>query len=166
MGASMSFHRRSGLTFEGEIIVNAANTSSPLKPNLMTIENAGISLFRIWASRILTAVSALFFLMDGGLKLFKPPFVIEATARLGFPDSTIVGIGVILLVCTVLYLIPRTAVLGTILLTAYLGGAVASNVRIDTPFFNINFPRLFGVMAWASLALRHKRLESILFWAE
>ena len=146
--------------------MNAANISSPLKTNLMTVENAGISLLRIWASRILTAVSALFFLMDGGLKLFKPPFVIEATARLGFPESTIVGIGVTLLVCTVLYLIPRTAVLGAILLTAYLGGAVASNVRIDASFFNIIFPMLFGVMAWASLALRHRRLESILFWAE
>ena len=159
----MSFDRRSGLTFEGEIIVNATNISSPLKPNLRTIENAGISLLRIWASRILTTVSALFFLTDGGMKLFKPPFVIESTARLGFPESTIVGIGVTLLVCTVLYLIPRTAVLGAILLTAYLGGAVASNVRLGTPFFNIVFPVLFGVMAWASLALRDQRLESILF---
>ena len=159
----MSFDRRSGLTFEGEIIVNATSISSPLKPNLRTIENAGISLLRIWASRILTTVSALFFLMDGGMKLFKPPFVIEATARLGFPESTIVGIGVTLLVCTVLYLIPRTAVLGALLLTAYLGGAVASNVRLGTPFFNIVFPVLFGVMAWASLALRDQRLESILF---
>lgn len=145
--------------------MNATNISSPLKPSLMTIENAAISLPRIWAARILTALSALFFLMDGGLKLFKPPFVIEATARLGFPESTIVGIGVTLLVCTVLYLIPRTAVLGAILLTAYLGGAVASNVRIDTPLFNIIFPMLFGVMAWASLALRDQNLESFLFRA-
>lgn len=128
----------------------------------MRIESTGLSHRRIWASRILTALSALFLLMDGGMKLFKPPFVIEATARLGYPESTIVGIGLTLLVCTVLYLIPRTAVLGTILLTGYLGGAVASNVRAGTPLFNMVFPVLFGVMAWASLVLRDKRLESIL----
>jgi hypothetical protein len=104
--------------------------------------------------------------MDGGMKLFKPPFVIEATARLGYPESTIVGIGVTLLVCTVLYLIPRTAVLGAILLTGYLGGAVASNVRAGTPFFNMVFPMLFGVTVWASLVLRNKHLESILVKAE
>jgi len=88
----------------------------------MRIEGTGVSFRRIWASRILTALSALFLLMDGSTKLFKPPFVIEATARLGYSESTIVGIGVTLLVCTVLYLIPRTAVLGAILLTGYLGG--------------------------------------------
>jgi hypothetical protein len=116
----------------------------------MRIENTGVSLRRIWASRILTALCALFLLMDGGMKLFKPPFVIGSTARLGYPESTIVGIGVTLLVCTVLYLIPRTAVLGAILLTGYLGGAVASNVRAGTALFNMTFPILFGVMAWAS----------------
>lgn len=93
----------------------------------MRIESTGVSLRRIWASRILTVLSALFLLMDGGMKLFKPRVVIESTARLGYPESTIVGIGVTLLVCTVLYLISRTAVLGAILLTGYLGGAVASN---------------------------------------
>lgn len=132
----------------------------------MRIESTGVSLRRIWASHILTALSALFLLMDGGMKLFKPPFVIESTARLGYPEFTIVGIGVTLLVCTVLYLIPRTAVLGAILLTGYLGGAVASNVRAGTSLFNMIFPLLFGVMAWASLVLRDKRLESILLKAE
>jgi len=128
----------------------------------MRIENTGVSLRRIWAGHILTALCALFLLMDGGMKLFKPPVVIESTARLGYPESTIVGIGVTLLVCTVLYLIPRTAVLGAILLTGYLGGAVASYVRAGTPLFNMTFPMLFGVMAWASFVLRDRGLESIL----
>lgn len=132
----------------------------------MRIESTSVSLPRIWASRILTALSVLFLLLDGGMKLFKPPFIIEATARLGYPESTIVGIGVTLLVCTVLYLIPRTAVLGAILLTGYLGGAVASNVRAGTSLFNMIFPMLFGVLAWASLVLRDKRVESILLKAE
>ena len=146
--------------------MNAASISSQIEANVMRIESTGVSLRRIWASRILTALPVLFLLMDGGMKLFKPPFVVEATARLGYPESTIVGIGVTLLVCTVLYLIPRTAFLGAILLTAYLGGAVASNVRAGTPLFNMVFPMLFGVMAWASLVLRDKRLESILLKAE
>lgn len=146
--------------------MNAASISPHIEANLMRIEGTGVSLRRIWASRTLTALSVLFLLMDGGMKLFKPPFVIEATARLGYPESTIVGIGVTLLVCTVLYLIPRTAVLGAILLTGYLGGAVASNVRAGTPFFNMVFPMLFGVTVWASLVLRDKHLESILLKAE
>jgi hypothetical protein len=146
--------------------MNAASISPQIEANLMRIESTGVSLRRIWASRILTTLSVLFLLMDGGMKLFKPPFVVEATARLGYPDSTIVGIGVTLLVCTILYLIPRTAVLGAILLTAYLGGAVASNLRAGTPLFNMVFPMLFGVMAWASLVLRDKRLESVLFQGE
>ncbi len=95
--------------------------------------------------------------------MFKPPFVVEATARLGYPESTIVGIGIVLLCCTVLYVVRRTAVLGAILLTGYLGGAVASNVRAGTPFFNVVFPVLFAVMVWASLVLRDARIESVLF---
>ena len=146
--------------------MNAASISSQIEANVMRIESTGVSLRRIWASRILTAMSALFLFMDGGMKLFKPPFVIESTARLGYPEFTVVGIGVTLLICTVLYLIPRTALLGAILLTGYLGGAVASNVRAGTPLFNMVFPILFGVMAWASLVLRDKRLESILLKAE
>src|ERR1700730_8443236 len=146
--------------------MNAASISSQMEANVMRIESTRVSLRRIWASRILTALSALFLLMDSGMKLIKPPFVIESTARLGYHESTIVVIGVTLLVCTVLYLIPRTAVLGAILLTGYLGGAVASNVRAGTPRFNMVFPVLFGVMAWASLVLRDKRLESILFKGE
>ena len=132
----------------------------------MRIESTDVSVRRIWGSRILTALSVLFLLMDGGMKLLKPRFVIESTARLGYPEFTIVGIGVTLLVCTVLYLIPRTAVLGAILLTGYLGGAVASNVRAGTPLFNIVFPVLFGAVVWVSLVLRDKRLETILLKAE
>ena len=131
----------------------------------MRIESTGVAPWRIWTSRILTALSAMFLLMDGGMKLFKPPFVVEATTRIGYPVSTIVGIGVTLLICTILYLIPRTAILGAILLTGYLGGAVASNVRAGTPLFNAVFPVLFAVIVWASLVLRDKRLESILLKA-
>ena len=145
--------------------MNAGSISPQIEANCMGIGNTGSSL-RIWASRILTALSVLFLLMDGGMKLFKPPFVVEATVRLGYAESTIVGIGVVVLICTVLYVIPRTAVLGAILLTGHLGGAVASNVRAGTPFLNDVFPILFGVIVWASLVLRDQRLESILLKGE
>lgn len=104
--------------------------------------------------------------MDGGMKLFKPPFVVQATVQLGYPESTILGIGAALLVCTLLYVIPRTGVWGAILLTGYLGGAVASNVRAGTGVFNVVFPAVFAVVVWAALVLRSKRLERMLFQGE
>jgi hypothetical protein len=96
------------------------------------------------------------------MKLFKPPFVVQATLRLGYPESTIIGIGLVLLVCTLLYLIPRTSVLGAVLLTGYLGGAVATNVRAEQPLFNIVFPIVFATIAWAGLWLREPRLGQLL----
>ena len=82
------------------------------------------------------------------MKLFKPPVVVESTLQLGYPESAIVGIGIALLASTILYLIPRTAILGAILLTGYLGGAVATHVRVSAGWFNILFPVFFGAMLW------------------
>ncbi len=124
---------------------------------------AGISKTRIWSGRLLSALAILFMAMDGGMKLFKPPFVVQATIELGYPESTIVGIGIALLISTLLYAIPQTAIFGAILLTGYLGGAVASGVRTGAPMFNIVFPVVFAVIVWASLAMRNPRLEKILF---
>jgi DoxX-like family len=79
--------------------------------------------------------------MDGVMKLIKPVPVVEATVRLGYPESVIQSLGIVLLVCTILYAIPRTSILGAILLTGYLGGAVAANVRVGNPLFsNTLFP--------------------------
>jgi hypothetical protein len=117
---------------------------------------------RIWASRILGGLPALFLLMDGGMKLFKPVVVVEASAQLGYPESTLVGIGLALLVSTLLYLLPRTAILGAVLLTGYLGGAVATHVRVGGPAFNVVFPVIFGSLLWGSLWLRDRRLQELL----
>jgi len=132
----------------------------------MPSQATGISKSRRWTARVLSTLAVLFLVMDGGMKLLKPPFVVQATVQLGYPASTIVGIGIALLFCTALYVFPRTAVLGAILLTGYLGGAVASNVRAGTPAFNVVFPVLFGVVVWAPLVLRDKRLERIFFEGE
>jgi hypothetical protein len=112
--------------------------------------------------RILSWLAALFLLFDGVTKLFKPAFVVEATVRLGYPERVIVGIGVVLVLCTVLYLIPRTAVLGAILVTGYLGGAVATHVRAERSWFEIVFPIIFGVLVWAGLVLRDERLRALI----
>ena len=125
-------------------------------------QNEGISRKRLWASRILTGLASAFMIMDGGMKLFKPAFVVQASAQLGYPESTLVGIGITLLVCTALYLIPRTSVLGAVLLTGYLGGAVASNVRALTPTFNLVFPVIIACIAWGGLWLRDARLRELL----
>jgi hypothetical protein len=125
-------------------------------------ETAGSSKGMLWTGWILTVLSALFMLMDGIMKLFKPAFVVEATLKLGYPESTIMGIGVTLTISTLIYVIPRTSVLGAILLTGYLGGAVASNVRAGAGWFNVLFPVLFAVLIWGGLWLRDQRLRNLL----
>jgi hypothetical protein len=100
-------------------------------------------------------------LLDGVMKLIKPRPVIEATVQLGYPESTIVWIGIVLLVATVVYLIPRTAVLGAILLTGYLGGAVATHVRVGAGWFPIVFPVIFGALIWGGLYLRDQQLQGL-----
>jgi hypothetical protein len=143
--------------------MNAQTISAMGESYFMEAGNTASSKPRIWISRVLKGAALLFLLMDGGMKLFKPTFVVQSTVQLGYPESTIVGIGVALLVCSLLYAIPRTAVLGAIVLTGYLGGAVASNIRAATPLFNTAFPLLFAVVVWAPLVLRNSRLASMLF---
>ena len=121
-----------------------------------------ISRTQLWTGRVLSWLAAAFFLMDAGMKLVKPPFVVQATVQLGYPESCIIGLGVVLLLSTLLYLIPRTAILGAVLLTGYLGGAVATNVRVSAGWFNILFPVVFAAIAWAGLYLRDWRLKTFL----
>jgi hypothetical protein len=112
----------------------------------------------------MSALPALFLLFDGAMKLVKPSFVVDATTRLGYPESVILPLGVVLVVCTILYLVPRTSVLGAILLTGYLGGAVATHVRHEDGPFAIVFPVIFGALLWGGLVLRDPRLRSLLPW--
>jgi hypothetical protein len=105
---------------------------------------------------------ALFLLADGVMKLAKPAWVVEPTVQLGYSESVIIPLGVVLTACTVAYLIPRTAVLGAILLTGYLGGAVNTHVRAGDGAFAILFPVIFGVLLWGGLYLRDARLRALL----
>jgi hypothetical protein len=117
---------------------------------------------KTWTGRVLSALPALFLLMDGVMKLPKPSFVVKATTELGYSENVIVPLGVVLLTCTVLYLIPRTAIVGAILLTGYLGGAVATHVRAGQGPFEMLFPVFFGAMLWLGLTLRMPRLRAAL----
>ena len=92
------------------------------------MQYAPVSNKWLWAGRIMSALPALFLLVDGAMKLMKPAVVMETTVQLGYAESVILPLGVVLMLCTILYLIPRTAVLGAIFLTGYLGGAVATHV--------------------------------------
>ena len=118
---------------------------------------------QLWAGRIISIVPALFLLIDGVMKLVKPAVVVEATVKLGYPEGTIVGLGIVLLACTILYLIPRTSVIGAILLTGYLGGAIATHVRVGDPVFPVIFPLILGAMLWGGLYLRNERLRALIY---
>lgn len=111
---------------------------------------------------LLGGLPALFLLVDGVFKLGKPSVVVEGTVKLGYPEGVIVPLGIVLIACTLLYLIPRTAVLGAILLTGYLGGAVATHVRVGDPLFShVLFPIYFGALLWGALYLRDERVRQL-----
>lgn len=120
-----------------------------------------VSKTNLWIGRIVSGLPVLFLLVDGVMKLFKPPVVVEATVNLGYTESTIIPIGLVLIICTVLYLIPATSILGAILLTGYLGGAVATHVRAGESLFSIVFPVIFGILIWLGLYLRDDRLRAL-----
>jgi DoxX-like protein len=123
---------------------------------------APVSKKMLWTGRIVSALPALFLLLDGVMKLFKPAVVVEGTVKLGYQETVIVPLGIVLLTCTVLYIIPRTSVLGAILLTGYLGGAVATHVRLGGGLFPISFPIILGVLIWGGLFLRDTRLRALI----
>jgi hypothetical protein len=125
-------------------------------------QTAPTSKGMLWAGYILSGLSGLFMLMDGVMKLVKPAFVVEATAKLGYQESVILGLGIVLTACTLLYLLPWTSVLGAILLTGYLGGAVASHLRAGDPAFTVFFPVVFGILIWLGLLLRDPRIRQLL----
>ena len=117
----------------------------------------------IWAGRVLSTLAALFMLFDAVGKLMRPVQVVEGTTQLGWPASVILPLGIVQVVLLVLYLVPRTAVLGAILWTGYLGGAVATHVRVANPLFShILFPTYVAAFLWLGLWLRDRRLRALL----
>lgn len=137
--------------------MSAAPQTNPL-PNLTRSD----SKTWIWSGRSLTTLVVLFCAFDGITKVLKDPHVLSASADLGYSVGSIVLIGALLLASTALYAIPRTAILGSILMTGYLGGAVASNIRVGHPVFECIFPVLLGMLAWGGIFIREPRLRQLI----
>jgi hypothetical protein len=117
------------------------------------------STTQLWTGRVISGVVILMLVFSGVLKLMKPDQVVEEFARLGYDDHIAFGLGILELTCAAIYAIPKTAVLGAILVTGYLGGATATHVRISDPFLP---PVIAGVLAWLGLYLRDTRLRSLI----
>ena len=127
------------------------------------VEKPPVSKPALWLGRILSGLVILFLLFDGAIKLVPWPVVTETMDRIGYGSSETLArsLGIITIVCTVLYAIPRTSILGAILLTGYLGGAMASHVRIGSPLFShILFGFYLGLMVWGGLWLRDRSLRA------
>ena len=125
------------------------------------VQTATTSNKLLWTGRILSILAVLFMLFDAVGHLLKPAPVVQAFLQLGFPLSLSICLGIIQLVCVLIYVVPRTAILGAVLITGYLGGAVAIHLRVGNPFFECIFPIIIGIFFWAGLLLRDGRLRAM-----
>ncbi len=116
----------------------------------------------IWAGRGLSALAALFPAFDGGIKVLQRAPATEGTVQLGYTAGLVLPLGPLQLACPAAYLAPRTAPLGAVLLTGFLGGAVATHLRVGSPPFPLVFPIIIGALLWGGLALRDTRVRALL----
>jgi hypothetical protein len=124
---------------------------------------ANISKGRLWTARIMSGLIILFMLFDSILKLIKPAPVVEGTVMLGYAEHHIIVIGILGLLSTILYVVPRTSLLGALLLTGYFGGVVATQIRVDAPLFtHILFPVYLAVLAWGGVWLRDEKVRRLI----
>jgi len=125
--------------------------------------STGVSKKALWAGRTISTVIVLLLVLDGVMKFFKPQPVVDAFAHLGIPIELDFAIGTLLLLCTLLYAVPATSILGAILLTGYLGGAVMTHLRVGDPLItHVLFPTYLGSMLWLGLYLRDPRLRFLI----
>lgn len=112
----------------------------------------------LWTGRVISALPVLMLLFGGIMAFMKPPMVVQTMAHLGYPERLILPLGIVEILCALIYAIPRTSVFGAVLLTAYFGGATATHIRIGEPFYA---PVLFGILVWIGLYLREERLREL-----
>lgn len=133
------------------------NTFGPLSPAVTN------SSSKAWTGRALSGIAVAFLFMDGLAKLLRLQPVIDGTAQLGYPLDVVFTLGLVLTACVITYVVPRTSVLGAVLLTGYLGGAVATHVRVENPLFtHVLFPTYVAAFLWGGLVLRDPRLRAFL----
>lgn len=125
-------------------------------------ENTAPKVSKPWAGYIITGIVTAFLLMDAVVKFIQPSGIEENVLPLGYTMEQMIPVGIVLLACLIIYLIPQTAVLGAILLTGYLGGAVATHFRVGSPVFShLLFPVYIGILVWIGIFLREPRLRSL-----
>ena len=124
------------------------------------IEAVPVSKFALWSGRVMSAITVLLLIFSGVIKVMKPAPVVQGFAKFGYPESLIVVLGIVEILCVVVYAIPRTSILGAILTTGYLGGATATNVRVGDPSSVVTI--LLGVLVWGGLYLRDVRVRALL----
>jgi hypothetical protein len=127
---------------------------------MQSTQTASVSKTMLWTGRVISALPILMLLFAGSMKLMKSAAVLQGFVQYGYPDRLIVVIGILEVACTVVYLIPRLSVLGAILMTAFLGGATASNVRIGNPAWAVTV--VLGILVWAGLYLRDARVRALI----
>jgi hypothetical protein len=138
-------------------------STGPAKRSSALNSNAPRSRRTLWTGRILSGIAVAFLTMDAAMKVFALPPAVQGTADLGYPAGTVVGIGLLQVVCLAFYLIPRTAVLGAVLWTGYLGGAIATHVRVESPVFTHTlFPIYVAALLWGGLWLRDRRVSALI----
>ena len=121
----------------------------------------------LWTGRIISGLAVAFLIFDSVGKLLEVQPVIDGTKQLGYPPDIVFSLGVTLLLCVLAYLVPRTSVLGAVLLTGYLGGAVATHVRVGNPLFtHALFPAYVAALLWGGLMLRDTQLRAFLPWRD
>lgn len=125
----------------------------------MTTSPTPISKKALWAGYIMSALPVLLFLLGVIMTMLKPPSVVQGFTQFGFQESLLPKLGILELICTILYIIPRTSILGAILLTGYLGGATVTHLRVGQPFI---MPVLVGVLVWGGLFLRDPRVRNLI----
>ena len=117
----------------------------------------------LWIGRALSALGVLFLTFDATMKLLRLPMAIDGTTELGYPASVVFPLGIVQVVCLILYLLPRTSVFGAVLWTGYLGGAIATHVRLGNPLLtHVLFPVYVALLLWGGLWLRDTRLRALL----
>lgn len=138
-------------------------TSATMRSGSAPVSTSGPSTLVRWTGRLLTALPVVFLVIDAVVKFSGMKVVADTMAQLGWPVGLAAPLGVLLLACTALYVFPRTAALGAVLLTGYLGGAVATHVRVGDPLFShVLFPIYVGALLWGGLVLRDARVRALI----
>jgi hypothetical protein len=147
----------------GRLYLQTRLKETPMTPFATAEPLAWPSTNQRYAGWILSGLAVLFLVLDAALKVFRVPAAVEGTVQLGYPDSVIFPLGVLQVVLLITYLVPRTSVLGAVLWTGYLGGAIATHVRLLNPLFtHVLFPVYVAALLWGGLWLRDRRLRALL----